>query len=138
MLDMNAPTPADEAAPQRQPAVLHRADWARHPQLWRGLVEGASIGTGITILFYATETVGEGPRWHVHTYDEIFIVRSGRALFTIGDRKIEAAAGDVLLGPANVPHKYHSLGPGVLETTDIHLADRWTQTNLDDPELARR
>ena len=87
-------------------------------------------------MFYATEEIGEGPSWHVHTYDEIFIVRTGQALFTVGEEKIRAAAGDILFGPANIPHKYHNLGPGLLETTDIHLADRWTQTDLDDPELS--
>jgi mannose-6-phosphate isomerase-like protein (cupin superfamily) len=59
----------------------------------------------------------------------------GRALFTVGDEKIEAQEGDVLLGPANVPHKYHNLGPGVLESTDIHLSPEWIQTNLEDPAL---
>ena len=62
-------------------------------------------------------------------------MRTGRALFTIGAQKIEAQAGDILLGPAGVPHKYHNLGPGLLETTDIHVSDRWIQTDLDDPEL---
>jgi len=57
---------------------------------------------------YATETVGEGPRWHVHPYDEVFILRSGRALFTIGDKKIQAQAGDMLMGPAHLPHKDHN------------------------------
>jgi mannose-6-phosphate isomerase-like protein (cupin superfamily) len=119
----------------RKPVLLKRGDWASDERLWKGRFEGKDIGTGVTVLFYATDEVGRGPRWHVHPYDEIFIVRAGRALFTVGDEKIEAEAGDILLGPADVPHKYHCLGPGRLETTDIHLSDRWIQTNLDDPEL---
>lgn len=124
-----------ERLPGSSPVLLHRSDWAAHNQLWKGVVEGHSIGTGMTVLFYATGEVGVGPKWHVHTYDELFIVRVGRALFTVGDTKIEAQAGDVLLGPANVPHKYHNLGPGLLETIDIHLSDRWVQVDLEDPEL---
>ena len=120
----------------RQPIVLHRSDWGSHDDLWKGVLEGKNIGTGVTVLFYATDDIGEGPRWHVHPYDELFIVRKGRALFTVGDKKIEAETGDVLLGPANVPHKYHSIGPDRLETTDIHVSDRWIQTNLDDPEIS--
>ncbi|PAY20902.1 cupin [Rhodopirellula sp. SM50] len=120
----------------RQPKVVHRSDWGSHADLWMGVLEGKDIGTGVTVLFYATDEIGKGPLWHVHPYDELFIVRKGRALFTIGDKKIEAETGDVLLGPADIPHKYHSIGPGRLETTDIHLSDRWIQTNLDDPELA--
>ena len=120
----------------RKPVILRRADWASHDQLWKGHFEGKDIGTGVTVLFYTTEEVGVGPHWHVHPYDEIFIIREGRALFTIGEEKIEAEAGDILLGPANVPHKYHNLGPGVLASTDIHVSDEWIQTDLDDPELA--
>jgi len=119
----------------RKPVILKRADWASHDQLRKGNIEGKDFGTDVTILFYATEEVGVGPRWHVHPYDEIFIMTKGRALFTVGDEKIEAQEGDVLLGPANVPHKYHNLGPGVLESTDIHLSPEWIQTNLEDPEL---
>ena len=113
---------------------LTRADWASGDDPWRGRIEGERLGTGVTLLFYATDEPGRGPRWHVHPYDELFILREGRALFTIGDEKIAAAAGDVLLGPAHVPHKYVSLGPGRLETIDIHLSDRWIQTDLADPE----
>lgn len=120
----------------RKPVILNRADWASHDYLWKGNIEGKDFGTNVTILFYATEEVGVGPKWHVHPYDEIFIMRKGRALFTIGNKKIEAQEGDVLLGPADMPHKYHNLGPGVLESTDIHLSATWIQTNLDDPELA--
>ncbi len=120
----------------RKPVHLKRSDWAKHDLLWKGVMEGKDIDTGVTVLFYATEETGVGPTWHVHPYDEIFIVREGRALFTIGDQKIEAEAGQILMGPANIPHKYHNLGPGLLETTDIHVSDRWIQTDLEDPELA--
>lgn len=124
-------------ADNRNATILHREDWASHEHLWKGYFQGKDIGTGVTVLFYVTDKVGEGPRWHVHPYDEIFILRTGNALFTIGDKKIEAKAGDILLGPAKIPHKYHNIGPGMLETTDIHLSDRWIQTNLNDPELSK-
>ena len=121
---------------ERKPLVLRRRDWARDDNLWRGRFEGKDLGTGVTVLFYATHEVGKGPLWHVHPYDEIFILRAGRALFTIGKQKIEAGAGDILLGPAGVPHKYHNLGPELLESIDIHVSNRWIQSDLDDPELA--
>ncbi|NNF76851.1 MAG: cupin domain-containing protein [Rhizobiales bacterium] len=118
-----------------EPVHLKRNDWASDERLWKGGFEGKDIGTGVTVLFYATEETGKGPTWHVHPYDEIFIVRAGRALFTIGEEKIEAEAGEILMGPANIPHKYTNLGPGLLETTDIHVSNRWIQTDLEDPEL---
>lgn len=118
----------------RKPVRLAHKEWASRDDFWRGRFEGKDIGTGVTVLFYATEEAGRGPRWHVHPYDEVFIVRHGRALFTIGDQHIQAAAGDILLGPAEIPHKFVNLGPGRLETTDIHLNDRWVQTDLPDPD----
>lgn len=120
----------------RKPVILKRSDWARDAARWHGRFEGKDIGTGVTVLFYTTDEIGKGPVWHVHPYDEVFIVRKGRALFTIGEEQIEAQEGDILLGPAEVPHKFRNLGPGPLETTDIHLSDRWIQTNLEDPEPA--
>ena len=122
----------------RKPVIVKRADWNTGDDPWRGRLEGRDIGTDVTVLFFATDKIGGGPRWHVHTYDEIFIIREGRARFTIGDKKIEAEAGDILFGPADIPHKFENLGPGRLETTDIHLSDRFAQTYPDDPELAGR
>lgn len=81
---------------------------------WRGVVEGAALGGALTVLMYGTDTVGAGPRLHVHPYDETFIVIEGRARFFICDPTLYAAAGDVLLGPAGVPHRFENLGPGRL------------------------
>jgi len=119
----------------RKPVLMDRAAWASDPHLWKGAMEGKDLGTGVTVLFYSTKEVGKGPLWHVHPYDEVFIVRVGRALFTVGGDRIEASAGQILMAPAEVPHKFVNLGPGLLETTDIHLSDRWIQTDLDDPDL---
>ena len=109
--------------------------WASSTDFWSGRVEGKEFGTDITILFYATDEVGKGPVWHVHTYDEVFIIRKGRALFTIGKDKIVAEEGDIVFGPAEIPHKFENLGPDRLESTDIHLSRSWVQTDLPDPEL---
>jgi mannose-6-phosphate isomerase-like protein (cupin superfamily) len=118
-----------------KPRVLDRADWSSHPDLWRGRVEGYGLGTRVTVLFYSTDEVGVGPAWHVHPYDELFIIREGRALFTVGEERFECAAGQIVFGPAEIPHKFKNLGPGRLETTDIHVSDRWIQINLPDPEF---
>lgn len=121
------------------PTKLGWRDWSRKPELfpekWRGVVEGRALGTGVTVLFYETDEIGVGPKWHVHPYDEVFVIRDGRALFTVGDSRFEAETGDVIFGPAEMPHKFHNLGPGRLVTMDIHQSDRWIQTDLDDPEL---
>ncbi len=115
---------------RRQPSVLQRSDWASDDRLWRGRIEGRALGTNVTVLFFASEKEGAGPVLHCHPYDEVFILRTGRALFTIGDESMTAEAGQILLCPAHVPHKFANLGPGLLETIDIHLSDRLIQTDL--------
>ncbi len=116
------------------PMAVRWSDWSDAPRDWNGMVDGTAIGTDLTILFYSTDEIGAGPLLHVHTYDEVFIIRKGRALFTVGDQKIEAQAGDVVMGPAHIPHKFKNLGPGKLETTDIHLSPEFIQTAVDDPD----
>lgn len=118
-------TPAPGAAAR----VARRAEWEQAPGRWSGRVEGRSLGTAATVLFFTADGPGEGPPLHVHDYDEVFVIRRGRAAFTVGDMRLEAGAGDVVFGPAGVPHKFESLGP--FETTDLHLADRFEQTNLE-------
>ena len=112
-------------------ALLDRADWAERPDAWKGEFDGKRFGTNVSVIFYTTDEVGRGPRLHRHAYDEVFIVREGRALFTVGDRQIEAVAGQIVFGPANVPHTFVNLGPGRLETTDIHVTDTIAQEDLE-------
>ena len=38
---------------------------------------------------------------------------------------------EVLLGPAGVPHRFVNLGPGRLQTLDIHHSPRWIQTDIE-------
>jgi mannose-6-phosphate isomerase-like protein (cupin superfamily) len=113
-----------------EPAKVSAGEWQHPGQALRGLLEGKSLQTGITLIRYATDVVGEGPTLHVHPYDEVFMINEGRARFTVGDRTIDAETGDVVLGPANIPHGYQNLGPGRLDTLDIHLSPEWIQFDL--------
>ncbi len=69
---------AQSAAMSRKPLLLKRDDWASDPQLWNCLFEGRDTGAGVTVLFCTTGEIGQGPRWHLHPYDEIFSVHAGR------------------------------------------------------------
>ena len=113
-----------------EPAKVSASEWLNPGQKFRGLIEGKGLQTNITLIRYVTDVVGEGPALHVHPYDEIFTITEGRARFTVGDRTIDAEAGDVVLGPANIPHGYQNLGPGRLDSLDIHLSPEWIQYNL--------
>jgi mannose-6-phosphate isomerase-like protein (cupin superfamily) len=97
----------------------------------RGSVNGETLGTQVTVLAYGNDEPGKGPVLHVHPYDEVFVVQEGRARFFVGDQVIDAEAGETVLGPAGLPHKFVNLGPGRLQTLDIHLSPRWIQTNLE-------
>ncbi|MFT7577913.1 MAG: mannose-6-phosphate isomerase-like protein (cupin superfamily) [Alphaproteobacteria bacterium] len=113
-------------------AKVKAADWQNPGEALRGLLEGKDIATGITLIRYVTDVVGEGPTLHVHPYDEVFTITEGRARFTVGDEVIDAEKGDIILGPANIPHGYQNLGPGRLDSLDIHLSPEWIQYNLAD------
>ena len=113
-----------------QPAKILASEWLTPGRALLGLLEGKTIHTGITLIRYVTDLVGEGPPLHVHPYDEVFTITEGRARFTVGDKIIDAEVGDVVLGPANIPHGYQNLGPGRLDSLDIHLSPEWIQFNL--------
>lgn len=102
--------------------VIEREQWVEKPDVLHGEFEGAAYGAEVSVIFYSSEQIGGGPKLHKHPYAEVFIVREGRALFTIDDETIEAKAGQILVVPADVPHKFSNLGPGRLESTDIHVA----------------
>ncbi|MBI1218296.1 MAG: cupin domain-containing protein [Rhodobacteraceae bacterium] len=116
--------------PDGRPPALARLFDGTRPGPWRGSVNGETLGGPVTVLTYGNDTPGEGPPLHVHPYDETFVVTEGRAQFFVGDQVIEAVAGEVVLGPKGVPHRFENLGPGRLQTIDIHHSPRWIQTDL--------
>lgn len=88
-------------------------------------IEGRDIGSGISIIRERTDVDGSGPRLHQHPYRETFVITRGRARFTIGDSEREGGAGDVLVVPANTPHKFAVLGPEIYEAVHIHESDHF-------------
>lgn len=97
----------------------------------RGALNGALLGGPVTVLAYGNDAPGTGPRRHVHPYDEIFVVLEGHARFTVGDTQIDAGPGEAVLGPKGLPHSFVNLGPGRLQTLDIHCHPEWIQHDLD-------
>jgi mannose-6-phosphate isomerase-like protein (cupin superfamily) len=105
--------------------IVERHEWANPTvasNVWRGLFQGESYGANIAIVFTSTQDIGEGPRLHKHPYVETFIIRTGRARFTVGEQVTDVSEGQIVVCPANVPHKFENLGPGLLEQIDIHEA----------------
>ncbi len=121
----------DTVSPDGRPAAKATLFSLETDGPWRGSLLGEMLGSAVTVLAYGNDTPGEGPRLHVHPYDETFVIVAGQARFFVGDQVIEAEAGQALLGPAGVPHRFINLGPGRLQTIDIHHSPRWIQTDLE-------
>ena len=117
--------------PDNRPASKERLFDPDTGRPWRGFVDGVAFGASVTILTYGTDEVGVGPRLHVHPYDETFVIVQGRARFFVGDAVLDASAGELVFGPAGLPHRFENLGPGRLQTIDVHHSPRWIQTDLD-------
>ena len=103
--------------------VIEMNTWAADANRWHGELEGAPYSAGLSLIFNSNGKSGSGPRLHTHPYPETFIIQRGRALFAVGDVTIEGGAGQILVVPANTPHKFAVLGPEVLESIDIHASE---------------
>lgn len=100
--------------------VTKAEDWLTDLAGFHGEWQGAAHGAGICVIANHIDGPGGGPRLHKHPYPEVFVIRHGTALFTVGAEKIEAKEGAILVAPAGTPHKFENRGPGPLETIDIH------------------
>jgi mannose-6-phosphate isomerase-like protein (cupin superfamily) len=88
--------------------------------------EGRAYGSGVS-LFVVDADPGRGPALHVHPYPETWVVRSGEVEFTVGDEKISGGAGDIVVAPAHVPHRFENTGAGRLEIICIHPSQTFQQ-----------
>ena len=113
-----------------EPAYIAPEEWLSKQDPPMGSMQGHSYGIGCVVIRYSTDKVGEGPNLHVHPYDEVFHIIEGRAEFTVGNKTFEAVAGSLVIGPANVPHAYKNLGPGLLDSVDVHMNPEWIQYDL--------
>ena len=99
--------------------VINRTDGRDDGDDWTESYEELPGGANISIILESTRKAGVGPRLHLHPYAETFIIRRGSAIFTVGTEEVEAHAGQVLVVPAQTPHKF-STGPQGYEAVHIH------------------
>ena len=71
-------------------------------------------------------------RLHKHPYQEIFIIQEGVATFTVDSTTIEAYAGQIIIVPADVPHKFMNSSDKQLKQVDIHLNKQFITYWLED------
>ncbi|MCD2329131.1 cupin domain-containing protein [Pseudosulfitobacter pseudonitzschiae] len=55
------------------------------------------------------------------------MLRKGVAEFIVGDERITGHAGDIIIAPANVPHRYLNIVDAPLEMICIHPEDTISQ-----------
>ena len=109
--------------------VIDRTELPREPF---PELTGHAYGTQVSLIFVSSDTDGEGPALHQHPYPELFVIHSGSALFTVGDRQCVGAAGEVLIVDPFTPHRFEKIGEGRLEMTDIHTSPEFIIEWLDD------
>lgn len=101
-------------------SITEPGEWLEDTGRFHGEWQGEARGANLCVIANRIEGPGGGPRLHKHPYAETFVIRKGRALFTVGEDQVEAHAGQILVVPADTAHKFENLGPGPLETVDIH------------------
>lgn len=75
---------------------------------------------------------GGAIRLHKHPYEEIFIIQEGTATFTVDSVTLEARAGQIIIVPAEVPHKFMNLSDKQLKQIDIHINKQFITDWLED------
>jgi mannose-6-phosphate isomerase-like protein (cupin superfamily) len=71
-------------------------------------------------------------RLHKHPYEEVFIIQEGVSTFTVGSVTLEARAGQIIIVPAEVPHKFMNLSDKQLKQIDIHVNKQFITDWLED------
>jgi quercetin dioxygenase-like cupin family protein len=104
--------------------VVSRADGREDGEDWTEDFQQLPGHAGISIILESTSQPGAGPRLHKHPYAETFIIRRGSATFTIGSSQVTGRAGQVLVAPAETPHKF-ATGPDGYEAVHIHASPRF-------------
>ena len=109
-------TTRGEAAPMKfKPSqdVRHIASW-----------EGGAHGVGLSLILVNAEP-GVGPKLHKHAYEEVHAIQAGRALFTLGEEKVEAGAGEIVVVPPRTWHGFVALGPEKLVMVSIQNSPKF-------------
>lgn len=94
--------------------------------------EGELYG-GANVSFFLNATPpGRGPKLHKHPYEEVFIVQAGELVFSVGDEIITATAGQIVIVPAETPHKFVNHTAQLTHHVDIHVSKRMSTTWLEE------
>ena len=110
--------------------IVNREQLSREGNTYE--LQGYQYGDTNISLILVDVAPGEGPKLHVHPYEEVFVIQEGSATYTIGSTTLEAKAGQIAIVPAGVPHKFVNSGSGRLLQVDIHHSPRFITQWLED------
>lgn len=82
-------------------------------------LEGAGHEATISLILDRSDP-GQGPRLHRHPYDETWLIQAGQLTFQLGDERLQAGPGDIVIAPHGTPHKFTNNGPGPSSLVCIH------------------
>ncbi len=74
-----------------------------------GTLKGTDHGASISLILDESEP-GQGPRLHRHPYDETWVVQEGHLTFQCGEELLIVRAGDIVIVPPGVAHKFTNDG----------------------------
>ena len=94
--------------------------------------EGIHFQTTEVSFIWVDMPSGGAVRLHQHPYKEIFIIQEGIATFTVGSTTLQAHAGQIVIVPANVAHKFMNLSDRQLKQIDIHVNNQFITEWLED------
>ena len=114
--------------------VIHTTGTTRPDGRILDNIEGAAYGAGVSLIFEDSDVEGDGPNLHQHPYAETFVIRGGRALFTVAGEQLMGVAGQVLVVPKLTPHKFEVVGPERYVATHIHASETFITEWLEGPK----
>lgn len=93
-------------------------------------VRRRGFGTDRCLLVMNECTPGMDLRPHVHDFDQIALILSGRANYYVGEERNDMGPGSVLLIPAGKEHYIEPVGGEVVKNIDVFTPLRADLTHL--------
>jgi quercetin dioxygenase-like cupin family protein len=87
-------------------------------------VRRRGFGTDRVLLVMNECQPGMDLRPHVHEFDQIAMIVSGRANYQVGDEPNEMGPGSIVLVPAGVEHYIEPIGDEVVRNIDVFAPAR--------------
>ena len=95
--------------------------WRSEPGATSGSFQGEGHRSDVSV-FVVDMPPDKGPKLHRHPYSETFVLLAGSGRFRLDGLEVEAAAGDVVVAPAEAAHGFTAIGPENLRLVAIHAA----------------